>query len=73
MASDPKRPKLAEDFSPSVKISEVLDVIKEKYFRDFTVHFSLKSQPDIYILIGLAFLVFLSFRSLYNATGSMTS
>ena len=29
MASDPK---LAEEFSPSVKISEVLDVIKEKYF-----------------------------------------
>ena len=29
MASDPK---FAEDFSPSVKISEVLDVIEEKYF-----------------------------------------
>ena len=32
MASDPKRPKLAEDFTPSLTISEVLDVIKEKYF-----------------------------------------
>ena len=29
MASDPK---FAEDFSPSVKISDVLDVIKDLYF-----------------------------------------
>ena len=29
MASDPK---IAEDFSPSVKISDVLDVIKDLYF-----------------------------------------
>ena len=32
MASDPKYPKLKEDFSPSVKISEVLDIIKDLYF-----------------------------------------
>ena len=32
MASDPKRPKFAEDFSPSVKVSDVLDVIKDLYF-----------------------------------------
>ena len=32
MASVPKYPKLAEDFSPSVKISEVLDAIKDLYF-----------------------------------------
>ena len=32
MASDLKYPNLAEDFSPSVKISEVLDVIKDLYF-----------------------------------------
>ena len=32
MASDPKYPKLAEDFLLSVKISEVLDIIKDLYF-----------------------------------------
>ena len=32
MASDPKYPKLAEDISPSVQISEVLDTIKDLYF-----------------------------------------